>query len=118
MAYYLNLFDARTWEISQRHGLKLCGFSPRQRTQAERVKPGDIFLCYLIGLSRWCGALRVTSAAYEDDTPFYSDPDPWTIRFSVESVATLDAEAAIPIFDDEIWFGLSATKSLAKAAPS
>jgi hypothetical protein len=118
MAYYLNLFDTRTWDISQKHGLKLCGFSPRQRTQAERVRPGDVFLCYLVGPSRWCGALTVTSAAYEDDTPFYSDPDPWTIRFSVEPLATLEAESAIPIFEDEIWFGLSATKSLAKAAQS
>jgi hypothetical protein len=116
MAYYLNLFDARTWDTTEQGAFKLCGFSPRQRSAAAKVQPGDVFLCYLVGLSRWCGALRVTSTAFDDPTPFYSDPDPWTVRFSTEPLVTLAAEAAVPIFEDELWSGLSATRALTKAA--
>ena len=48
MAYFLNLFTPETWSAFHEHGAQVSGFRYRQRRIArERIKPGDIFLCYL-----------------------------------------------------------------------
>jgi predicted RNA-binding protein len=74
MAYWLDLFTPHTWTRFQDHGASISGFRPRQRNTAfERVKPGHLFLCYLVKLSRWCGVLEVTSSAFEDQTPIFAD---------------------------------------------
>lgn len=116
MAYYLNLFSPETWATCKAGGYTLSGFRTRQRTQALKLKPGDIFLCYLVGLSRWCGALRIVSTAYDDTTPVYSDPDPFTVRFKVEPLHALEPEQAIPVFLDELWHKLSLTRDIPKGA--
>ena len=70
MEYFLNLFTPETWEAFQAHGSRVSGFRHRQRRIArERIKPGGIFLCYMVRLSRWCGALEITSEAFEDASP-------------------------------------------------
>lgn len=71
-------------------------------------------LCYLVGLSRWCGAFCVASTAFDDATPIYADPDPFTVRFKIEPIHVLEPEQAIPIFVDEIWNGLSLTRDIPK----
>jgi hypothetical protein len=116
MAYFLNLFSPETWKSFAEHGSDISGFSPRQRASANRIQPGDIFLCYLVGLSRWCGALRVVQGPFEDGTPIYADPDPFTIRFKVEPVAMLTPEESVPVFLDEIWTQLSLTRDIQKGA--
>jgi hypothetical protein len=99
MSYWLDLFTPYTWTRLQEHGAKISGFRPRQRRTAfERVKTGDLFLCYLVKLSRWCGVLEVKSAAFEDSTPIFAEQnDPFPIRFHVAPVLVLDFEHAIPI---------------------
>ncbi|MFC0339969.1 hypothetical protein, partial [Paracoccus niistensis] len=112
VAFILNLFTPDTWEAFQRNGAEVSGFKLRQRNAAESdVKPGDIFVCYLVRLSRWCGALEVISSVYEDDSPIFSDPDPFVLRFKVRPIVLLKPEAAIPIFEDEVWRTLSSTQS-------
>ena len=38
----------------------------------ERVKPGDVFLCYCKGPAmRWVGALRVKGEAFQSDEPVW-----------------------------------------------
>jgi len=111
VAYVLNLFTPETWEAFQRNGSGVSGFKVRQRNAAENnVKPDDIFLCYLVRLSRWCGALEVLSPAFEDSTPIYDDPDPYVIRFNVKPLILLQPETSVPIFDDEVWRTLSSTR--------
>lgn len=108
MAFYLDLFTPETWAAFQRQDRKpISGFRQRQRKTAERLKHGDIFLCYLVRLSRWCGALRITSDPYVDDTPVFADPDPFVVRFNVEPLIVLDLERSIPIEDDTVWPRLS-----------
>ena len=111
MAYFLDLFTPETWSNFQRTTeASVTGFRERQRRMAEeRVRKGDIFLCYLTRLSRWCGVLEVKSEAYYDDSPIHDDPDPFTVRFRVEPIAILLPEHAVPIFEDEIWSNLSIT---------
>ncbi|HXW19472.1 MAG TPA: hypothetical protein VEK35_03100 [Roseiarcus sp.] len=118
MTYWLDLFTPYTWERFKDHGADISGFRPRQRRAIfERVKPGDQFLCYLVKLSRWCGVLEVTSAAFENHAPIFADEnDPFSIRFKVTPVVLLDFEQAIPIETPEFWNNLSFTKSIAVGA--
>ena len=87
MKYWLDLFTPYTWTKFQEHGASVTGFRPRQRTAAfERVSLGDALLCYLVRLSRWCGALAVASEAFE--TPALSLPTQM-IRFPYASKSFL-----------------------------
>ena len=116
MAYWLDLFTPYTWERFQQHGASVSGFRPRQRRAAfERVKQGDLFLCYVVKLSRWCGVLEGISSAYEDQSPIFADEnDPFPIRFKVKARVVLDFEHSIPI--EELWTRLSFTKDLVRGA--
>ena len=115
MAYFLDLFTPETWSAFQEHGTRVSGFRYRQRrTAREDIKPGDIFICYLVRLYRWCGVLRITSNAFDDDTPIFGNPDPYVIRFHVEPIVILNPEQSIPIKNDEIWHTLSITKDWKK----
>src|SRR5262245_59448871 len=77
----------------------------RQRTAAfERVSKGDALLCYIVRLSRWCGALEVASEAFEDVTPIFAEAnDPFPIRFKVTPRIILDFERSIPIQEQSLW---------------
>jgi len=117
MNYYLNLFTPETWISFYKHGADVSGFRERHRTLAyDRCHVGDVFLCYLVRLSRWCGALEIVSGAYEDRTEIFSKPDPFIIRCRVRPIVVLDPEHSIPIFEDEIWSSLSETKGIEKGA--
>lgn len=118
MNYWLDLFTPFTWRRFQEAGASISGFRPRQRKTAfERVKQGDIFLCYLVKLSRWCGTLEVVSTAFEGDDPIFSDAnDPFTIRFRVKPGVLLDYEQAIPIQEEALWKSLSFTRDIPMGA--
>ena len=76
-------------------------------------KQGDLFLCYLVKLSRWCGYLRLQSEAFEDLTPIFAGTnDPFPVRFKVKQRVLLDFEYAIPIEQPDLWNSLSFTKRL------
>ena len=111
MSYFLDLFTPETWHAFRDAGATVTGFRERQRRLAsERVREGDLFICYLTRLSRWCGILRVQSKCYEDDTPIFDNPDPFRVRFRVEPLVILKPEAAIPIHDEAVWSSLSITR--------
>jgi hypothetical protein len=118
MNYYLNIFNAETWDLFRKSGASISGFRERQRKTAERIGPGDRFLCYLVGLGRWCGVLDIKSLVFIDSSPIYSDPDPFTMRFRVEPTVILDLDRSIPIREDGIWNILSITKDIEIGAPS
>ena len=105
MAFFLNLFSAETWSAFRAAGGNVSGFSRYQETQARRtIKPGDIFLCYMVKLGRWCGALRIIDGPYVDETPlFRPNDDPFVVRFKVEPIVTLSPELALPVVLPEIW---------------
>ena len=72
MTYFLNLFSPETWAAFRVGGNTVSGFSRHQRTQAQRsLQPGNNFLCYLVGLGRWCGALKIESEAFIRSREFH-----------------------------------------------
>jgi predicted RNA-binding protein len=111
MAYYLDLFSPETYEKFSQSSQTVSGFRQRQRNVAERIKPGDILVCYMTKLSRWIGLLEVTSESFEDNSPiFYEQDDPFVIRFRVKPIVWLEKEHAVPIKSPDIWNQLSFTR--------
>jgi len=119
MTYFLNLFSPETYEAFTESGKNISGFRPSQRVAANKIKPGDKFICYMTKLSRWIGVLEVESDYFQDDTPiFYEQDDPFIIRFKVKPLVWLEKEKAIPIHEDEVWDSLSFTKDHEKNSPT
>lgn len=117
MTYILDLFTPETWQAFREAGASVTGFRQVHSSLAgERVKRGDVFLCYMTRMSRWCGVLRVQSDSFEDNTPIFDDPDPFPVRFRVEPVVLLDPLSAIPIDEDDVWNKLSITKQYTRGS--
>lgn len=117
MAFYLDLFTPETWQAFHEIGKTVSGYRERHRRQAERVKPGDYFVCYLVRLSRWCGILEVESEPYHDTSPLHTDLDPFTVRFKVKPIVTLNPEESIPIYADAVWNALTITREHTRGTP-
>jgi hypothetical protein len=94
--YWLDLFTGTTWNEFLKNGGNISGFRENRWKTAQRVKPGDYFLCYLTGVSRWIGILEVISGPYRDDTPIWGDYA-FPVRFKVKIVYALEPETAVPI---------------------
>lgn len=115
MAAYLDLFTPETWQAFVRRGCDVSGFRVWGKVIASKIKPDDVLICYVVGLSRWIGALRVLSNAYEDSAPYFVEQeDPFVIRFKVEPIVTLEPVRAIPIRD--IWDRLPMCQGVRRTA--
>ncbi|HOV90301.1 MAG TPA: EVE domain-containing protein, partial [Syntrophorhabdaceae bacterium] len=68
------------------------------RLQSGVTKPGDYFLCYLTGVSRFIGILEVVEGAYKDKTPIWKDED-FPCRLKVKVVAELTPQTAVPVLE-------------------
>jgi len=114
MTYFIDLFSPETHEAFTR-SRDISGFRLRHKRVAERVSPGDMFVCYLTRLSRWFGLLEVLEGPFIDSKPiFLPEGDPFVVRFRVRPVVWLGIEKAIPIHDYTIWSGLPFTRGLEK----
>lgn len=98
--YWLDLFTGKTWSEFLKAGGKVSGFRERRRKTAEKIKPGDYFICYLTGLSRIIGILEVKSEIYMDHTPIWEDTS-FPCRFKTNILFKLEPETAIPIKEFE-----------------
>lgn len=117
MAYFIDLFSPETYEAFARSPRDISGFRLRHKNMTARIKPGDVFVCYLTRLSRWFGLLEVIEGPFIDDKPiFLPVSDPFVVRFRVRPSVWLDIEKAIPIHDEAIWAGLSFTRALEKGS--
>lgn len=114
MSYFISIFSPETYQGFSRSRRDTAGFRLRHKqTAADRIKRGDILVCYLTGLSRWCGLLEITEGPYIDYTPiFVSNRDPFVVRFRVRLLTWLDVEKAIPIHSEHVWTNLSFTRGL------
>lgn len=111
MAYFLDLFSPETHEAFTHTSKTLSGFRARHRAAAERVRAGDLFVCYVTKVSRWCGLLEVVSGPFLNDTPLYlPEDDPFLVRFEVRPRIWLPLDQSLPIREAFIWNALSFTR--------
>ena len=119
MAYFLDLFSPETYNAFSRSDRTVSGFRKRHTNAAARVKPTDKLVCYMTKLSRWFGLLEVLDGPFEDSKPiFYSDSDPFVVRFRVRPIVWLPVDRAIPIYEPEVWNRLSFTRGQTRGTPT
>lgn len=117
MPFFTNLFSPDTYETFSRSGRGVSGFSKHQLAWAKRVKKGDQLICYLTKVGRWIGILEVLDECYVDDSPlFYTENDPYVVRFKVKPVVWLPRDKTLPIREKRIWDTLSFTKGASTAS--
>jgi restriction system protein len=95
MNYWLDLFTVKTLEEFQKAGAKVSGFRDRRFHVCEQIQPGDKLLCYVTGISRWVGVLRVTKPAYRSEERIW-DMEVFPVRLGVEPEILLPPEHGIP----------------------
>jgi hypothetical protein len=94
--YWLDLFTGTTWQEFQAAGSKVTGFRTFRWKRAADIKPGDIFLCYLVGVKRWVGLLEVAGPRYRDESPIFSE-EIFPVRFPVKPLVLLPPEQGVPM---------------------
>ena len=108
--YWLDLFSGETWDEFISDGSDVSGFRISQRRTAEKIKPGDRVLCYVVGLSRFIAVFDVKSTCVIDDSPIWAS-DTFPVRFKVEPLVMVPFENAIPLSE------LSEKLSIVRGAP-
>lgn len=95
-SYWLDLFTEETWLEAARHGFSVSGFSDGRWATVQRVKRGDMLICYLTIRSAYVGLLRVTGEAYRDEAPIWSS-QVFPSRLPVEPELLLRPDGGIPV---------------------
>ena len=115
MTFYLHLFSPFTYEEFVSSKKYIPGFRPGLLNAAQKLRPGDVLICYLTKVSRWVAALEVTGELYEDHSSrFASAKDPFVLRVKAEPLILLDVKLGIPVKEDFIWNNLSFTAGKSK----
>src|SRR5687767_1776401 len=95
--YWLNLFTGTTWTEFLSAGATVSGFRDARWSTVKLLQPGDYFLCYLTGVSRWIGVLEVTGAPYQDYEKKIWNIDAFPARVPVRVVMQLEPVYGVPI---------------------
>lgn len=96
MNYWFDAFTGITWDEFRKAGANVTGFRERNWKRAEKISPGDYFLCYLVGVKRWVGLLEVLGKRFRDETPIWGE-EVFPVRFPVKPLIMLDAEYGVPM---------------------
>jgi predicted RNA-binding protein len=96
--YWLDLFSGTTWTEFKEAGAKISGFRESRWHTVQKIKPGDYFLCYLTGVSRFIGILEVTDNPFKDKMPIWKDED-FPCRLKVKVVEELTPDTAVPVLE-------------------
>ncbi len=98
MAYWLDLFTWTTWQEFLKAGGTVSGFRKNRWKSVQRIKPGDIFICYMTGVSRFFALLEVIGTPYLEETPIWQE-DSFPCRLPVKILLSLAPEYAVPVFE-------------------
>lgn len=90
--YWFDVFTVQTWEEARAQGFGVSGFSETKYATVKRIKQGDILICYLKGVKKLVGALRVTGEPYFSREPrIWANAD-FPARVAIAPVVTLPPE--------------------------
>jgi DNA polymerase III delta prime subunit len=93
--YWLDIFTAATWKEFRDAGAHTSGFPEKRQNIVNKVRPGDILLCYVTGLSRWVGALEVVGPS-DDNSPIWGS-GAYPARVEVRPLILRDPEDGVPL---------------------
>lgn len=99
MTYWLDLFTVETWEEFKAAGGNISGFRQSRWARVKKMRPGDRLLCYVVGLKRWVGVLKVVSEPWNSEEPRIWASDPFPARVNVEIEFELTPENGVPAID-------------------
>ena len=94
--YWLDLFTGATWNEFLESGGNISGFRESRWSTVQKIKKGDLLICYLTGVSRFIGILEVISEPFQDNSPIWKDED-FPSRLKVKPIITLKPNTAIPV---------------------
>src|SRR5215204_7777618 len=97
-SYWLDLFTFETWNEFLAAGGAVSGFRETRWKTVQKLKPGDILLCYLTGVGRWVGILEVAGPAFKDNAPIWKVSD-FPARVPVKLIRKLDPVFGIPVIE-------------------
>jgi hypothetical protein len=97
-SYWLDLFTFETWKEFLAAGASVSGFRESRWKAVQRLKPGDILLCYLTGVGRWIGVLEIVGPAFKDNAPIWKLND-FPARVPVKLICKLDPLHGVPILE-------------------
>ena len=107
MNWYTYLFSPDTYEAFLQTDRRNAGVRNGSKRAAARIQPGDVLICYLTKISRWCGLLEVVGGQPYHDP----DEDQFPVRLRVKPLVLLeDVKYGLPIRNPEIWEALSFTR--------
>ena len=90
------------FETSRARGFDIAGMKSRHRKKAERVRPGDRVVYYLVGMKSVGGISEVTGTYVEDNTHIWDsrkEGEEYPFRFPVRPLAIRDAGDYVPMID-------------------
>jgi len=96
--YWLDLFTPETWREIAAVNYETSGFREYRKAHAAKVRPDDLFLCYLTGKSRFVGVLEILSRSFWDETPIWKS-DPFPVRFKTRLVSRVEEDVGIHLHD-------------------
>lgn len=96
MTYWLDLFTGETWKEFLDAGGEVTGFRDSRWSTVQKIKEGDLLLCYLTGVSRFVGALEVVGKPYRDEKRIWRD-DIFPCRLPVKAVIALQPPFGVPV---------------------
>lgn len=99
MAYWLDLFTLETWHEFKEAGGSISGFRNSRWSRTQKIKPDDRMLCYVVGLKRWIGVLKVVGEPAYSEEPRIWASNPFPARVAVEIELELNPETAVPARD-------------------
>lgn len=96
MRYWIDLFTWTTWQEFLKAGGEVSGFRERRWRTVQKMRPGDLLLCYMTGLSRFFAILEITGKPYQDSTSIWSETV-FPARVPVRVMLELEPEYAVPV---------------------
>ena len=99
---WLLVSSPENFETSRARGFDIAGMKSRHRKKAERVKPGDRVVYYLVGVKSIGGVSEVTGTYTEDNSHIWDsrkEGEEYPFRFPVRPLAIRDVGDYVPMLD-------------------
>jgi len=79
MRYFIDLFSPQTFSKFLQSDRSISGYGKRQEGIASTIEPGDLLICYMTKVSRFCGILEVQERYFIDSAPIFTEETTHTL---------------------------------------